>query len=161
MWVAWPCDLPLPGEGEGYLSPSCWAHTSSRDLFWPMKWTKVTGKTFMWKVYMPALGHQPTLSVFPSFVSPRMSSLWAAPSLYSQEWGQSRANVRLPPGDQRSHERNTFLRFLESFVITAWLGLSSLKWKSFSRVQLFVTTWSVAHQIPLSVEFSRPECWSR
>ena len=34
------------------------------------------------------------------------------------------------------------------------------KWKSFSRVQLFVTPWTVAHQAPLSMEFSRQECWS-
>ena len=29
-----------------------------------------------------------------------------------------------------------------------------------SRVQLFVTPWIVACQAPLSVEFSRQECWS-
>ena len=31
----------------------------------------------------------------------------------------------------------------------------------FSRVQLFVTPWTVAHQAPLSVEFSKQEHWSR
>ena len=31
----------------------------------------------------------------------------------------------------------------------------------FSRVQLFVTPWTVAHEAPLSVEFSRQEQWSR
>ena len=30
-----------------------------------------------------------------------------------------------------------------------------------SRVQLFVTPWTVACQAPLSVEFSRQESWSR
>ena len=30
----------------------------------------------------------------------------------------------------------------------------------FSRVQLFTTLWTVACQAPLSVEFSRQECWS-
>ena len=30
----------------------------------------------------------------------------------------------------------------------------------FSRVQLFVTLWTVAHQVPLSVGFSRQEYWS-
>ena len=29
-----------------------------------------------------------------------------------------------------------------------------------SRVQLFVTQWTVAHQAPLSMEFSRQEYWS-
>ena len=32
--------------------------------------------------------------------------------------------------------------------------------KSFSRVQLFVTPWTVAHQAPPSVGFSRQEYWS-
>ena len=30
----------------------------------------------------------------------------------------------------------------------------------FSRVQLFVTPWTVAHQVPLSTGFSRQEYWS-
>ena len=29
-----------------------------------------------------------------------------------------------------------------------------------SRVQLFATPWTVAHQAPLSMEFSRQEYWS-
>ena len=29
-----------------------------------------------------------------------------------------------------------------------------------SRVQLFTTLWTVAHQAPLSMEFSRQEYWS-
>ena len=32
--------------------------------------------------------------------------------------------------------------------------------ESFSRVQLFTTLWSVAHQAPPSMEFSRQEYWS-
>ena len=32
--------------------------------------------------------------------------------------------------------------------------------KSFSRVQLFLTPWTVAHQAPLSMAFSRQEYWS-
>ena len=31
---------------------------------------------------------------------------------------------------------------------------------SFSPVQLFVTLWTVAHQAPLPMGFSRQECWS-
>ena len=36
------------------------------------------------------------------------------------------------------------------------------KWKchSLSRVPLFATPWTVARQAPLSMEFSRQECWS-
>ena len=32
--------------------------------------------------------------------------------------------------------------------------------KSLSRVQLFVTPWTVAHQAPLSMGFSKQEYWS-
>ena len=32
--------------------------------------------------------------------------------------------------------------------------------KSLSRVRLFATSWIVAYQAPLSMEFSRQECWS-
>ena len=32
--------------------------------------------------------------------------------------------------------------------------------KSLSRVQLFATAWTVAHQAPPSMEFSRQEYWS-
>ena len=35
-----------------------------------------------------------------------------------------------------------------------------MKVKSLSRVQLFVTAWTVAHQAPLSMGFSRQEYWS-
>ena len=31
--------------------------------------------------------------------------------------------------------------------------------KSLSRVQLFVTPWTIAYQIPLSMGFSRQEYW--
>ena len=34
------------------------------------------------------------------------------------------------------------------------------KVKSLSRVRLFATVWTVAHQAPPSMEFSRQECWS-
>ena len=35
-----------------------------------------------------------------------------------------------------------------------------MKVKSFSRVQLFVAPWTVAHQAPPSMGFSRQEYWS-
>ena len=35
-----------------------------------------------------------------------------------------------------------------------------VKVKSFSRVRLFVTPWTVAYQAPPSMGFSRQECWS-
>ena len=41
------------------------------------------------------------------------------------------------------------------------LGLVSEWVKSLSRVRLFATLWTVAHQTPLSMGFSRQEYWSR
>ena len=38
--------------------------------------------------------------------------------------------------------------------------LEKVKVKSLSRVRLFVTPWTVAHQAPLSMGFSRQEYWS-
>ena len=38
--------------------------------------------------------------------------------------------------------------------------ICSAKVKSLSRVQLFETPWSIAHQAPLSMGFSRQEYWS-
>ena len=35
-----------------------------------------------------------------------------------------------------------------------------VKVKSLSRVRLFVTPWTVAHQAPLTMGFSRQEYWS-
>ena len=35
-----------------------------------------------------------------------------------------------------------------------------MKVKLLSRVRLFATPWTVAYQVPQSMEFSRQECWS-
>ena len=40
-------------------------------------------------------------------------------------------------------------------------GLHACMLSRYSRVQLFVTLWTVAHQAPLYMEFSRREHWSR
>ena len=45
--------------------------------------------------------------------------------------------------------------------VPGMLGRMGLwKWKSLSRVWLFVTPWTVAYQAPPSMEFSRQEHWS-
>ena len=40
------------------------------------------------------------------------------------------------------------------------LNFNAVKWKSLSPVQLFAITWTVAQQVPLSMEFSRLKYWS-
>ena len=39
-------------------------------------------------------------------------------------------------------------------------SFTALKVKSLSRVRLFATPWTVAHQAPLSMGFSRQEYWN-
>ena len=39
--------------------------------------------------------------------------------------------------------------------------LQCVKVKSLSLVRLLMTPWTAAHQAPLSMRFSRQECWSR
>ena len=45
-------------------------------------------------------------------------------------------------------------------VVHIYSGILSEWAKSLSRVQLFVTPWTVAHQVPPSMGFSRQEYWS-
>ena len=40
------------------------------------------------------------------------------------------------------------------------LGVGEWERKSLSRVQFFAAPWTMTHQAPLSMEFSRQECWS-
>ena len=41
-----------------------------------------------------------------------------------------------------------------------WRKVEKVKVKSLSHVRLFVTQWTVAHHVPLSMGFSRQEYWS-
>ena len=40
------------------------------------------------------------------------------------------------------------------------MSFCRFKVKSLSRVRLFATPWTVTYQAPLSMGFSRQECWS-
>ena len=44
--------------------------------------------------------------------------------------------------------------------MTCRVAVSAYVLVSLSHVQLFVTPWTVAHQVPLSMEFPRQEYWS-
>ena len=64
-----------------------------------------------------------------------------------------------PPG-------STIPRILQARTLE-WVAISfssagkwKVKGKSLSRVRLFATPWTAAHQAPLSMGFSRQECWS-
>ena len=54
-------------------------------------------------------------------------------------------------------ELNDFIKYLEQELAH---NKSEKKVKSLSRVRLFATQWTVAHQVPPSMGFSRQEYWS-
>ena len=58
-------------------------------------------------------------------------------------------------GDSSREIKRRFLR-----GITAMTNLEKVKVKSLSRVRLFATPWTVAHEAPPSMGFSRQEYWS-
>jgi len=63
------------------------------------------------------------------------------------------------------HWYKIFFVVSEMIVSYNWLK-SCVCWgqmfsQSFSHIQLFATSWTVAHQVPLSTEFSRQEYWSK
>ena len=49
---------------------------------------------------------------------------------------------------------------LEICTNNPWLSLLKVKVKSLRRVRLFATPWTVAHQTPPSMGFSRREYWN-
>ena len=61
---------------------------------------------------------------------------------------------------QLSHilNNNGFIHLIVYYLLISIIPISEVK--SLSRVQLFATPWSVAHQAPPSMEFSRQEEWS-
>ena len=57
-------------------------------------------------------------------------------------------------GEMRGRRRRKYTKCLTAHCCACVLS-------RFSRVQLFVTPWTVAHEAPLSMGFSRQEYWSR
>ena len=49
---------------------------------------------------------------------------------------------------------------LRTPAYNVFIGLYACMLSRFSRVQLFAALWTVAHRIPLSMGFSRQECWN-
>ena len=53
-----------------------------------------------------------------------------------------------------------FIHHLQGMLHHAKYGEMKVKVKSLSHIQLFVTPWTVAHQAPPSMGFSKQEYWS-
>ena len=80
-------------------------------------------------------------------------------------WRQVPRQFQNPPGPApganrnptNNHERTSEIRSAsEGENTSVYVGVSP---QSFSRVQLFATPWTVARQVPLSMEFSRQDYW--
>ena len=56
------------------------------------------------------------------------------------------------------HTRNQRTEHLNYSILCAYISLCAVCAQS---LQVFATPWTVAHQAPLSIWFSRQECWSR
>ena len=65
---------------------------------------------------------------------------------------------------EKRHSRIKYICHFSSvfgdYIIIPWLLLLLLLLSHFSRVQLFATPWTAAHQVPPSMVFSRQEYWS-
>ena len=53
-----------------------------------------------------------------------------------------------------------YMLFPSKGMITRIFGRNAIKYVLISSVRHFVTPWTVAHQVPLSMEFSRQKHWS-
>ena len=64
---------------------------------------------------------------------------------------------------EKRHSRIKYICHFSSvfgdYIIIPWLLLLLLLLSHFSRVQLFATPWTAAHQVPPSMVFSRQEYW--
>ena len=72
--------------------------------------------------------------------------------------------AKAPGKQEKFHSVKTALGKQPSPFLDVFLGLPlaiyTTKVKSLSRVRLLATSWTVAHQAPPSMEFSRQEYWS-
>ena len=69
---------------------------------------------------------------------------------------EGRFFTTVPPGKPI----NIYILKLYIYIICKYIYIIYVKVKSLSRVQLFATPWTVAHQVPLSMEFTRQEYWN-
>ena len=102
--------------------------------------------------------------------NPRDGEAWWLPSVGSHRVGHNWSDLALAAVIIHHAERHLMCFFKQScglylplddfFIILALSLISTVKVKSLSRVQLFVTPWTVTYQTSQSMGFSRQENWS-
>ena len=133
------------------------ANDHNSQLLWNTCWEPVT-KCFICVSSFYELGSE---------ISPRKELGSEKPRLYNQKVAESTFKSRpaLTPRSLQSlptttisisfHKYHCYLRFPSTWYLSIMCVLSH-----FSRVWLFATPWTAAHQVPLSMGFSRQEYWS-
>ena len=94
--------------------------------------------------------------------------LVSAQNATGEEWRKnSRKNEEIEPKQKQylvvhvTGDRSNIRSCKEQYCIGTWNVRSmKVKVKSLTRVRLFATPWTIAHQAPLSMGFSRQEYWS-
>ena len=130
-WVAMPSSSAFPTQG----SNPCLLHLLHWQVGFFCFWFFTTGAT--WEAQQESL---PKSKVSPS-LDPKPYS-WKSMRVHHTHKEQNNIN-------------SFYLTAALRITFSIWLKVKKLKWKSFSRVQLFVNQW-----IQQSMEFSSPEYWS-
>ena len=142
------------------LSPS----TSQRLAFWRVS-KALLDSTWLWgkkkkqliTLFSCHLWKYGLILVSPLILSPLWSGRWAA--MYHL-FGNHQAWVRFHPSGPAKLKRTPHITHFLGISTKSPLFFGACMLSRFSRVRLFVTLWTVAHQDPLSMDFSRQECWS-
>ena len=123
--------------------------THSSILAWRIPWTEEPGG-------LQSTGWQRVIHDW-------TTNTFSLTSMVILDWGWIKGEV---PGKICSHvpscktQRGTW-REISEMDKNKYCLISLIKCQSFSRIQLFRTPWTIAHQVPLLTEFSRQEYWSR
>ena len=141
------------------LSPS----TSQRLAFWRVS-KALLDSTWLWgkkkkqliTLFSCHLWKYGLILVSPLILSPLWSGRWAA--MYHL-FGNYQAWVRFHPSGPAKLKRTPHITHFLGISTKSPLFFGACMLSRFSRVRLFVTLWTVAHQAPLSMGFSRQECW--
>ena len=146
----WACPLHSPrperwAKHESYLSSPTPGHTPTLPpCKEPAHSPSASEQTREGVVLAPSCGSRGPNKALPEFL------LWPLVNFY---WLGKARNPGWYHYCGLEHPLQTHLR-----PLSAWLFLCMLSHSSW--VRLFVTTWTIAHQTPLSIGFSRQEYWS-
>ena len=152
-----PCPSPTPGVHPNPCPLSQWCHPTISSSFVPFSSCSQS---------LPASGSFPMRQLFTSGgQSIGVSASASVLPVNTQDWFPLGWTgwISLKSKGLLTVFSNTTVQSISSSVFSFLYSptLTSIhEVKSLSRVRLFATPWTVAYQAPLSLGFSRQECWS-